>query len=322
MSIDEETRLAALMDDSASRMTVGAAPAAQVFADGRRGRRRRARVVAAGSAAVVLAVVGALGVVTGQFRGADVGPAGLPTPEGQWIGMGHVFLDVGTDWEEGHVCDPERAATNLYDVSSWGSVDVVCGEYEPTGTLVSFSPLDEGADTATLSQQLERQYGSVRTETVDGHEVLRSGVRCTEVGEANSGNGFTPATERKCFAGIDVPSQGVTLSVWSHEDEATIDALLDTLHIAPGHVAVPGVTSTPDGYLDALLATGLQVRVMGAPVAEDSLLVEIKPAPGTAVEAGDEITLTVYDRDRFPEDDLSAITVVPELGDFEKVYVP
>ncbi|MFC6154982.1 hypothetical protein [Nocardioides yefusunii] len=294
---------------------------AEVLAAGRRRGRLRALATTAGSVAVVLAVVGVLGGVSGRV-GSDAGPAALPTPQGKWIGMGHVFLDVGTDWEEGRGCASGLKSDKRYDVSTWAMVDVICGAGGPPGMQVMFTPFEVGNDDHARAQAPAHSGSPVREVEMDGHRVLRSDVTCVEVGESNSGNGFTPATERRCFAGLSVPDQGVSIRVAAAADEADVNALLDTLHVAPGHVAVPGVTSSPDGYLDALLATGLQVRVVGDPVTQDVLLAEIRPVPGTAVHAGDEVTLTVYDRDRFPEDDLSAITVVPELGDFEKVYVP
>jgi hypothetical protein len=258
---------------------------------------------------VVLTVLAVLAVAAGGLalaRGVDgpdstTGPSALPAaPEGtRWVGMNRVVVAVPDWWTTGETqclkpvedtvyfesgamtdCSDEPHPATLREVSALAVLDGTCcyGEHE----LRSMTPVTE----------------------VDGHQVVaREG--CEE---------WFRGVCRRLFG---VPDLGVVFAVTiADEGDGDHEAIRDSVRVLPdglttvplevGSGFTPGYGTEPslvDDVVAAVEKAGLQADVTRvSPRAGDGgltgdlppgSLLEVSPAPGSVVENGATVTITV-----------------------------
>lgn len=247
-------------------------------------------------------LMGATAVVIAAGTTLRDSPESLPATDGQWVGMRHVAIQVGADWAHGRACD-EHGTARSYSVHDFRFVDPHCeGDRrspQEQEELVSFVPLnaEAAADEAGLAQAPGNSEAPVHETTVDGRRGLRSEIDCTEIGDRTSGNGFTPATVRRCTAAMALPGEGVEVLIWSIHGEKSIERLLDSVRVFGDHVAVPGAGGSLQEYRGEASGLGLTVDVTSGdepgPGAVMAYVVEVDPGPGRFVQVGSTVGVAV-----------------------------
>lgn len=270
---------------------------------GRVRRRRRVWTSVGAVMAVVALAAGGWALRGGVFDGVDAASGELPTPPAgmRWVGMDDVVVAVPDWWTTGETqclapvedtvyfdsaatadCSDPAGPATVREVSALAVLDGTCcyGEYQ----LRSMTPVGE----------------------VDGHAVVeREG--CEEW--------FTGVCRRL----FGVPDLGVMFAVTiAEEGDGDYETIRDSVQVLPdglttvplevGSGFTPGYGTEPslvDDVVTAVEKAGLRADVetvapedggevgLVADLPAGSLL-EVSPSPGSVIEAGDTVTLSVF----------------------------
>lgn len=284
-----DDNLTDLLEARAADVLVGPPPLAEMHRDA--ARRRRSYGVALAAAAAVVVTVGAVAVwPDGSGSARDSAPfasdspsdpaAGDVPPAGtRWIGIGQAAVAVPDAWPVNATrCGTPTRATVVVDV---GAVELCLMPY-PAGVTSVEVRARNVADDVSGWTSLE----------VDGEEALRSPDSTVE--------GTDPTVYG---VSIYLPARDVmfvassTVSQEAAAEALTEIAILDTL------VAVPGIAEANYGgaqskagetYVRTLEEAGLTAEVVteanrGGP----GFVLGVSPTPGTVVEPGTVVTVTV-----------------------------
>lgn len=292
-----DDHLTELLERAADRVHVGPAPVDAMVGDADRRRRRRALTLTLASAAAVVAVAGGTAVLssTGGASGPQP-PAASPTPvapasDMRLVGLGHAAIAVPEGWGTNVTrCGVPQQDTVVIDV---GAVDA-CLVKRPRGV--------ESVEVTHGKPRFD--FTADETFTVDGVEAQRQETRCEpDVGDT-----------RVCNATVYLPSLGVSFRAESSSSAADVDRILEQIRLAPDQVGVPGYQTlaanqqgdSGEKYLDALREAGFtgEVRTKKLPGVAAGYVLGASPQPGTMLDPGAVVTVTVVAEPDGPADEV------------------
>lgn len=289
-SDDLDVRVRDALARSASDVAVGPPPLVDLHEAARvRRRRGRLRVAAASLVTAVVVGGGAVAVAVLPDRATDAVDVDDGAAEGmQLVGVGRLGVWVPEEWGE--------VFTNCGVPGETGIVRSVdsnaCLRTRPPD-IVTVTLLD---DSSSLSAR-----GGAPSETEGG--LTRTAVTCDE------GRGLDGEPLVECAGSV---TDGVTGSVLAESSEsdpevarATVQGLLDGADLLPdGDAVVPSLSAaydplegrpTAELFQAAVLERGLvpEVLVQVVPGRRAGAVDEIRPEPGTLLEAGATVTAVV-----------------------------
>nr|WP_243732118.1 PASTA domain-containing protein [Nocardioides ochotonae] len=260
-------------------------------------RRRRAVTLTLAGAAAVVAVAGGTAVLssTGGAPGPQP-PAASPTPvappsDTRLVGHGHAAIAVPQSWGTNVTrCGVPQQDTVIIDV---GAVES-CATARP-----------RGVDSVEVTEGKPRfDFTADETLTVDGVEAQRQGTRC----EPDLGD------TKVCNGTVYLPSLGVSFRAESSTSAADVDRILGQIRIVADQVGVPGYQAiaadqqgnSGEKYLDALREAGLtaEVRTKKMPGITAGYVLGASPQPGTMLDSGAVVTVTVVAEPDGPADEV------------------
>ncbi|MGY4765555.1 PASTA domain-containing protein [Kribbella sp. CWNU-51] len=270
-----ESKLTELLERADEQAAVGPSPLDAVGAGATRGRRLRTVLASAAAVTTVLAVIGVTNVLTasGQSGGVTIIS---PEPEPaamRLVGFGHAAIAVPKVWGTNFSrCGTPRKDTVLVDDSSAMSS---CHMRRP-----------KDVDTVELSSTPTIDFHADETFTIDGVRAERQRTTCPEV--------------RLCRAAVGIPS----LQVWFRAESSTsadeVDRTLARIEIVTDRIGVPSYQSlderpTGAAYAKVLARMGLQTAFLTrtSPSYLVGQVFGVSPRPGTLLEPGDTVTVTV-----------------------------
>lgn len=285
-----DDNLTDLLEARAADVTVGPPPLAEMHRHAVR--RRRSYVAALAAAAAVVVTVGAVAVwPDGSGSGRDStptasdSPSPSPSPEVppagfRWVGMGRAVIAVPDSWATNDIrCGTPQSNTVVVDVS----VIETCATAYP-------------ADTSSVWLRERQPVDEIATWTpveVDGEEALRS------PDERLVGYGDSPIFR----ASVYLPGRDVVFAASSTVSQEVVDEVLSRVTILDTLVAVPGISPanygpTPQSkagetYVRMVREAGLVAEVVTEQGPLPGFVLDVSPAPGTVVEPGAVVTVTV-----------------------------
>ena len=279
----------ALLERAADEVVVLAPPVEPMLAEADRLRRRR-RTAVGGAVLAVLVTLGAADAVTSLVDPEpEAWPAATP-PEGmRFVGLGRAVIAVPTGWATGAT----RCGEPVRDT-------VVVG-ITPAATCTASRPSGVRSVVITPGQP-EAGFRAASTYDVSGRRVERGRTTCP--GET-------------CTAVVHVPTENVTFTVASSNPRperarAEVAGMVRGLRVLDGRVAVPGTgalaadygRSAEAKYVADLRELGLEpvVEPDATTGADPGTVIGVSPAPGTPLEPGSEVTVTVADGERSARD--------------------
>lgn len=298
----KERNVIELLESAAEQVPVGPPPVASMVRGARRSRLRRGMAVALTSvatAAAVAAVVLGTTVLGGRSSGPDRAPvAEGPTPSVaqqpgvRLVGLGQVAIAVPEEWgtNQTHCGVPQRD-TVVIDVAA------------VQACLVGRETRVESVEVSSGKPRFD--FEADEEVVVDGIAAERQATTCRrDVGRV-----------RVCTGTVHIPSMEVWFRAESSTGAATVDEILSWIrHVpdrvgVPGHQEVAGMAQARSGakYVEELRAVGLgvEVRTVKEPGLPAGLVRDASPAPGTMVEPGSVVTVTVVAEPEGPEDELT-----------------
>jgi hypothetical protein len=284
-----ENNLSKLLERAGDRMEVGVPPIEGMIAAATRLRRRRALAVTFGSVAAVVMAIGGTALLASSNGSVEpeppaASPTGMMTPPGTrlvGIGAAGAAIAVPTEWGTNAIhCAAPRQDTVLIDVES---VEL-CGFFRPPG--VESVELRQGAPPFDYEMDM--------TTVIDGVPAERQDTTC-EPSEFRTGT--------LCTGTIYIPSLGVSFRAESSTSAAEVDRILEWIRVVPNRVAVPGYQAivanyqgrAQETYVEALRMAGLtaEIQTRKVPAADPGYILGVSPAPGTMLQPGAVVTVTV-----------------------------
>ncbi len=284
--------LTEILERSAGDVPVGPPPLGQMHRTARR--RRSVGAGLAAAAAVAIVVGGAVLWPGGDGPSRDPSPTASDSPSTapveappagfRWVGRGQAVIAVPDSWGTNLLeCGTPTQDTVLIDV---GATNLCYVPYPASTTSVAITSRREG----------DRFGGWVPIE-VDGEKALRSPDETNEAAGA-------PTLHRSA---VYLPERDVLFEVSSTVSRQAVGEALDRITLLDSLVAVPGFADTNEGadlskggerYVRALLDAGLRAEVVTEPAPQSGLagyVVSASPEPGSVVEPGSTVTVTVAD---------------------------
>lgn len=305
-----------LMERLGDRTPVGPPPLAVIREGAQRAARRRL-VVAGVAAAAVLAVIGGT-VLAGGLGGSGEGPGrggdvvapdeGFTPPSGtRLVGIGHLAVAVPEEWGTNET----RCGTPMKDtvVLDQGAI-CLAGIPRRTG-IESVEILDGWWGGLGSRSDVETQSVEVA-----GQPAERTATTCSE-------RPFVETSEQPlCRALLYFPELDVSVLADSSSADARrqVNQLLSWVRWVDDRVAVPGIANInmdvqmeePEGhagrqYAATLRELGLAVESVSEsrPGMKPGLVLGVEPAPGTMLEPGSVVTITVVGEPEGPAEEIS-----------------
>lgn len=285
-----ENNLTELLELAASRVQVGPAPVTAMVAQARRMRRRRTVAFGAAIGAAVVAVAGTasafwpVGESSTPPSLAASPEADLAPPGMRLVGLGHAAVAVPETWSTNVTrCGVPEEHTVVIDVG----VEQACRAPHPANV-----------DSIEVAQG-EPRFDFTADETVQINDVQaqRQTTACRP-------DGFNERVS-VCAGAIYIPSMDVSFRAESSTSATEVDRILDRVQIIPDRVGVPGYRvinsdlldqgKAGQMYIEALRDAGLvpQVRTERASGIDPGYVLDATPGPGTMLQPGDVVTVTV-----------------------------
>ena len=289
-----DDHLTELLERAADGVHVAPAPVVAMVGDAARVRRRRALTLSLASAAAVAAVAG--GTVVLSTVGNAPGPQSQATPaalasDARLVGLGHVAVAVSRGWGTNVTrCGVPQKDTVVIDV---GTVET-CLTQRPRGV----------ESVEVIQGEPRFDFSADETLTVDGVAAQRQATACE----------FDVGDTRVCNGTVYLPSTGVSFRAESSTGAAHVDRILQQIRLVPEQVGVPGYQTlavnqqgnSGQKYLEALREAGFTggVRTRKVPGVKAGYVLAVSPQPGTMVEPGSTVTVTVVAEPDGPADDV------------------
>lgn len=281
-----DDHLTELLERATDRVHVGPAPVDAMVGAADRVRRRRALTLTLASAAAVFAVAGGTAVLSSS--GGAPGPqppAASPTPvapasDMRLVGLRHAAIAVPQSWGTNVTrCGVPQQDTVVIDV---GATDA-CLTKRPRGV--------ESVEVTHGKPRFD--FTADETLAIDGVEAQRQETRCEpDVGDTQVCNGT-----------VYLPSLGVSFRAESSTSAADVGRILEQIRLVPDQIGVPGYQTlavnqqgnSGEKYLDALREAGFtaEVRTKKMPGVAAGYVLEASPQPGTMLDPGAVVTVTV-----------------------------
>lgn len=237
--------------------------------------RVRERLVTVTAVATVVAAIGVTNVLT-SGRGSGTGP--LPGPEPppvamRLVGYGHAAIAVPRVWGTNlSRCGvPRRDTVLIDDPGAVGNCDL---------------PRPAGVSSVELDTAPPVGFRVDETFTVDGVPAERSWTACSD--------------DNVCWGAVGLPSLKVWFRASSSKSAAEVDQILTRIEILPDRVGVPSTPSLDEArdgtaYAGLLRRLGLKAEFHSRTslVYKPGRVVSVSPGPGTVLQLGDTVTLTV-----------------------------
>lgn len=292
-----DDHLTELLDRAAGRIHVGPAPMDAMVGAAARARRRRALTLTLASAAAVVAIAGGTAVLSSSGGVPDPQPpAASPTPvapasDMRLVGLGHAAIAVPQSWGTNATrCGVPQQDTVVIDV---GATDA-CLTKRPRGV--------ESVEVTHGKPRFD--FTADETFAVDGVEAQRQETRCEpDVGDTQVCNGT-----------VYLPSLGVSFRAESSTSAADVGRILEQIRLVPDQVGVPGYQTlavnqqgnSGEKYLDALREAGFttEVRTKKMPGVTPGYVLGASPQPGTMLDPGAVVTVTVVAEPEGPADEV------------------
>lgn len=296
-----EDNLDELLERAADRVPVSPAPVAAMVTQAGRVRRRRATALSlAVTAVAAVMVVGAAAVFWPTSGASDSQPvvaspeSDLAPPGMRLVGLGHAAVAVPQEWGTNETrCGVPKKDTVVIDVGAVPLCD---------------TPRPADVDSVELSQGEPRfDFTADETFEIDGVPAQRKTTVC----QPDPSNGVSV-----CVGAVYIPSMRAYFQAESSTSAAEVDRILDGVQIVPDLVAVPGHQviaaalldqgETDDRYLEALREAGLvaEVRTEKASAVDPGYILDVSPSPGTMLQPGDVVTVTVVAEPESPADEV------------------
>ncbi len=209
----------------------------------------------------------------------DASAAPAPPVGTRYVGVGHAVIAVPEEWStNAHQCGTPTEPTALVDI---GAICMMYVPYPADTDSVEVRPSYEGEE---FTDWVPIQIG--------GLDALRSPDE-----EFEETLGADGAKGRAIYgASVYVPSENAVFRARSSNAQERVDALLDTVAVVEGYVAVPGFRVAEKPYLETLAELGLRAdEVPGDRV--DGLgsgtVTDVDPEPGTLVPPGATVRVGV-----------------------------
>jgi hypothetical protein len=278
-------------------MDPGTPPVGHLLTAGRAAKRRQRRAVIAGTAAATTLIVGGGAVATQVINsGADTNrqditaAQGLDVPPGtRLVGLGRVAIAVPDEWAA-NAASCNTPIRNTYYFPHPQDCQIAA---RPGVSSVAIS-------TAENAPNMPRVPDIQRDGTVDGYDVLSSGLICTSRQSAS------------CLEAFGIPDLDAWFTVRvPRSDDATdtTEAIRDSLRVLPNdYTTIPFVPyGTEEQVTAAMREAGLAAEVEYAECPANANCVSgvtgVEPAIGTAMRDGSTVTLTVLTNQTGPEAD-------------------
>ena len=283
MNDDEATNL---LHRLADRVEVGPVPLRDVLRAGRRARSRHRRTAVLGvAAAVVLVLLGGVGVRQALRPGRPAAPATVPStsapaapPGTRWVGIGHAAIAVPEGWGTNQTrCGQPRANTVVIDQGPIPLCAVI------TPPAVSDLQLEASPDVPT-----NPSFADAVPIRIDGEPALKTPLRCTN-----------QSSSHLCTQALWIKQERALFTATSPH-VGTVRRLLSSVRVDDAYVAVPGTYAADlqrgaRAFTHAAEALGLRVsrRVVPGGGLPAGFIVRVDPAVGTMLKPGDTVHVTV-----------------------------
>lgn len=310
-----EHQLTELLERGGDGVRVSPAPLDALHAGAVRRRRRRRWVGALASAGVAVALAGGTAMVLSPDRGeppatadpADDKPRPDLPPDGmRWAGIGSIAVAVPEKWgmNRTHCGTPRRDTVVVWQ----------------GGINTCLIPRPAGVESVELGEGEAWGFEPDSTVVIDGVEAKQQSTTCEErTNLRGAPNGVL------CTAVLRFPDEGVWVRVESSTSAEKVEAILSRVHVLTGLVGVPdysGIAAeaqekSQEAYTRLLQERGFAVEVETKKMwpATPGHVLSTSPLPGTVVEPGSTITITVTAEPEGPGDELSVgVSADPDVA--------
>lgn len=284
-----DQHLSELLERSADRVAVGAAPTTAMVQDASRARRRRALTPSVVSAAAVIVVAGGTALLSfPDSSPSPQPPLGSPTPTStapvaghRLVGLRHAAIAVPQGWGTNVMaCGVPQQDTVVIDVG----VVPACAIARP-----------QGVESVEVTEGKPRyDFAADRPFQVGGLAAQRQATACDQ--------GFLSDTQ-VCNGTVFIPSMDVSFRVESSTGAAEVDRILEGIQVLADQVGVPGYMSialrwqerSGEKYLEALQEAGLaaEVQTRNGRGLKDGHVLTVSPPPGEMLAPGSVVTVTM-----------------------------
>jgi hypothetical protein len=235
--------------------------------------RARTVLASAGAVTTVVAVIGVTNILTSNGTATTV-----VTPDPQpvvtrLVGFGRAAIAVPKVWGTNFSrCGTPRKDTVLID--------------DPSAASYCHLPRPPKVDSVELKSTPTIDFHADENFTIDGVKAERQRTACTAAGV--------------CWGAVGIPSHHVWFRAASSTSADEVDWILAQIEIVTDRTGVPsyqplGKRPTGAAYAKVLEREGLKARfrTRTSSIYPVGMIVGVSPAPGTVLELGSTVTVTV-----------------------------
>jgi hypothetical protein len=253
------------------------------------------RNTASAVALVGMLAAGCGGATVGDTQDRQRVTSASPVPPAasmRLVGLGHAAIAVPDDWGTNVTrCGVPKKDTVVIDV---GAVPA-CGTSRP-----------KDVESVEVTQGKPRfDFQADEFLAVDGVRAQRQATTCAPGGFGGP---------RVCVGTVHIPSMRVSFRAESSTSAAEVERILDRIRIVPDQVGVPGyqlIALDQQGrsgqkYIETLREAGLTttVRTKKLPAVSPGYVLDVSPQPGTIVNPGAVVTVTLVAEPSGPADEV------------------
>jgi hypothetical protein len=254
------------------------------------GRRRGIAGMAATAGAVAAAIAGSALLFSPDRAAGPTSAADVPDGR-RLVGIRQAAIAVPEVWAtNAHACGTPQKDTVIIDLAS-----------------VCLAGVGRPADVESVEvRQGEPRWADdvvVSNVEIAGEPARRTATTCSSA-----------YTQTFCWAAVYLPGHDVEFRAESSTGAAEVDEILTWIRVVEDRVAVPGHRTISEreqenggvAYLEALREAGLAPELVTTKIAglRAGFLVHAVPAPGTMLEPGETVTVTVIAPPDGPADEI------------------
>ncbi|MFF0340305.1 PASTA domain-containing protein [Kribbella sp. NPDC004875] len=239
------------------------------------GSRLRGVLASAAAVTTVIAVIGVTNLLSSHGGSSLITtPVLVPDPVAmRVVGFGHAAIAVPRVWgtNVSRCGIPRRDTVLIDDPSAAGDCDL---------------PRPPDVDSVELGTAPPKGFRIDQTFSINGVEAERSWTSCGD--------------DNVCWGAVGIPSLRVWFRASSSTNATEVDEILGRIEILPELIGVPSARSVTEdrngtAYAALLHKLGLNAafRTRTSLVYEPGRVVDVSPSPGTILNPGETVTLTV-----------------------------